>query len=183
MRWITMPAVIALAAAMALPAAQAQHHGMDMGKAETTPQGPYSPRLGDIMILQQIRHSKLWFAAAREQLGAGRPRARRADGSIRGCGEAVSDGWRGVRRARDQRAQGAGNRGARPGHHGARPRQVRGRLRQADRRLQCLPSGHQARLHRHPAADLAALQQPVVHAGTARSDGGARPRALRDQVE
>jgi hypothetical protein len=60
MRWFTMPAVIARAAAMAWPAAQAQHHGM----AEVTPQGPYTPRIGDIMILQQIRHSKLWFAAA-----------------------------------------------------------------------------------------------------------------------
>jgi hypothetical protein len=59
-----MPAVIALAAAMALPAAQAQHHDMDMGKVEATPPGTYRPRLGDIMILQQIRHSKLWFAAA-----------------------------------------------------------------------------------------------------------------------
>ena len=60
MRWITMPAVIALAAAMAFPVAQAQHHGM----VETTVNGPYAPRIGDIMIMLQIRHSKLWFAAA-----------------------------------------------------------------------------------------------------------------------
>jgi hypothetical protein len=55
-----MPVVIALAAAIAWPAAQAQHHGT----AEATAPGLYTPRIGDIMILQQIRHSKLWFAAA-----------------------------------------------------------------------------------------------------------------------
>lgn len=60
MRWITISAVIAFAAAMALPVAHAQHHG----RAETTAKSPYAPRLGDIMILLQIRHSKLWFAAA-----------------------------------------------------------------------------------------------------------------------
>jgi len=52
--------VVATAGAMAYPTARAQHHVT----AETTPQGPYAPRLGNIMILQQIRHSKLWFAAA-----------------------------------------------------------------------------------------------------------------------
>jgi len=26
--------------------------------------GPYAPRLGDLMILQQIRHAKMWFAVA-----------------------------------------------------------------------------------------------------------------------
>jgi hypothetical protein len=60
MRWIRMLLVVATAGAMTHPAARAQHHMM----AESTPQGPHGPRLGDIMILQQIRHSKLWFAAA-----------------------------------------------------------------------------------------------------------------------
>jgi hypothetical protein len=60
MKWVTLPAMAALAAAMALPAARAQHHGM----AEAKPQEPYTPRLGDIMTMLQIRHSKLWFAAA-----------------------------------------------------------------------------------------------------------------------
>src|SRR5215217_9508537 len=60
MRWITMPAAVALAAVTAFAAAQAQHHGM----AEAKPQGSYAPRLGDIMTMLQIRHSKLWFAAA-----------------------------------------------------------------------------------------------------------------------
>jgi hypothetical protein len=49
----------ALAVALALPATQAQH---DM--SGTTAKGAYSPRIGHLMILQQIRHSKLWFAAA-----------------------------------------------------------------------------------------------------------------------
>jgi hypothetical protein len=40
--------------------APAQHHsGIDPAVA-----GAYAPRLNDIMTLQQIRHSKLWFAAA-----------------------------------------------------------------------------------------------------------------------
>jgi len=60
MRWITVPAAVALAAATAFAAAQAQHHGM----AEAKPQGSYAPRLGDIMTMLQIRHAKLWFAAA-----------------------------------------------------------------------------------------------------------------------
>jgi hypothetical protein len=60
MRWMTIPFLLALAAALAHPAAQAQHHSM----IDATPEGPYAPRLGDIMIMQQIRHSKLWFAAA-----------------------------------------------------------------------------------------------------------------------
>jgi len=52
--------MIALVASLALTAAQAQHH-------EGTPAagaGGYAPRLGDLMIMQQIRHSKLWFAVA-----------------------------------------------------------------------------------------------------------------------
>src|SRR5215217_3564490 len=60
MRWVTIPLLGALAAALAHPAARAQHHGV----VEATPEGPYTPRLGDVMIMQQIRHSKLWFAAA-----------------------------------------------------------------------------------------------------------------------
>ena len=60
MRWTTMPVLAALAVALAFPGAQAQHHGA----VEAAAEGPYTPRLNDIMILQQIRHSKLWFAAA-----------------------------------------------------------------------------------------------------------------------
>jgi hypothetical protein len=59
MNWITMPALIALTA-MALPAALAQHHSMNPPAVA----GSYAPRLGDIMMMLQIRHSKLWFAAA-----------------------------------------------------------------------------------------------------------------------
>lgn len=60
MRWITM-ASVALAAALALSAARAQHEHDDVPPAVT---GGYAPRLGELMILQQIRHSKLWFAVA-----------------------------------------------------------------------------------------------------------------------
>jgi hypothetical protein len=59
MRWITM-AGVALAAAMVLGAARAQHH--DAGPPAAA--GGYAPRLSELMILQQIRHSKLWFAVA-----------------------------------------------------------------------------------------------------------------------
>jgi hypothetical protein len=60
MRKLTTAAVLAVATALALPMALAQHHA----GSEPAASGPYAPRLGDIMILQQIRHSKLWFAAA-----------------------------------------------------------------------------------------------------------------------
>jgi len=59
MRWITMAGAV-LAAAMVSCAAQAQHH--DAGPPAAA--GGYAPRLGELMILQQIRHSKLWFAVA-----------------------------------------------------------------------------------------------------------------------
>jgi hypothetical protein len=60
MRWITMAAV-ALVAAMAL-SAHAQHGEHDDGPPVVA--GGYAPRLGELMIQQQIRHSKLWFAVA-----------------------------------------------------------------------------------------------------------------------
>jgi len=59
MRWIMM-AGVALAAAVVSSIAQAQHH--DAGPPAVG--GGYAPRLGELMILQQIRHSKLWFAVA-----------------------------------------------------------------------------------------------------------------------
>jgi hypothetical protein len=60
MNWITMPAIIALTAIAALPAAIARHHSMDAPAVA----GSYVPRLGDIMMMLQVRHAKLWFAAA-----------------------------------------------------------------------------------------------------------------------
>jgi hypothetical protein len=60
MRWIPLAAVT-LAAAMAFTAARAQHEHEDPPPAVA---GGYAPRLGELMILQQIRHSKLWFAVA-----------------------------------------------------------------------------------------------------------------------
>ena len=60
MKKISVIAIAALAAAMALAAAHGQHtHGPDAGARAS---GPYFPRIGDIMILMQIRHAKLWFA-------------------------------------------------------------------------------------------------------------------------
>ena len=53
--------VVTLAAAMVLSAAQAQHTHHSGASA---PAGSYTPRLADLMIMQQIRHSKLWFAVA-----------------------------------------------------------------------------------------------------------------------
>ena len=53
--------VIALTTAVALSASHAQEmHHSGMGAAA----GAYAPRLGEFMIMQQIRHSKLWFAVA-----------------------------------------------------------------------------------------------------------------------
>ena len=56
-------ALAALAAAVALPVARAQPmHSHDVG--EKVSKEPFSPGLGEIMALQQMRHSKLWFAGA-----------------------------------------------------------------------------------------------------------------------
>jgi hypothetical protein len=52
----------AVALALALSAAAAQH--AEHGTLEPAVRGIYAPRLGDLMILQQIRHAKLWFAVA-----------------------------------------------------------------------------------------------------------------------
>src|SRR5262249_28998447 len=54
-------ASIALATAMAPATTVAQHEHEEARPALT---GGYAPRLGELMILQQIRHSKLWFAVA-----------------------------------------------------------------------------------------------------------------------
>jgi hypothetical protein len=42
-RGVTIPLLVALAATLAYPAARAQHHGV----VETTPEGRYTPRLGN----------------------------------------------------------------------------------------------------------------------------------------
>ena len=60
MRAITM-ASVALATAIVPAAAIAQHEHEEARPAVT---GGYAPRLSELMILQQIRHSKLWFAVA-----------------------------------------------------------------------------------------------------------------------
>jgi hypothetical protein len=60
MKKIAMAAIVALVAAMSLTAAHVRHtYGQDTGPKAAK---PYSPRIGDIMILMQIRHAKLWFA-------------------------------------------------------------------------------------------------------------------------
>ena len=64
MKKITMAAVAALAAALALSAANSQEmREHDMGE-KASAAGRYSPGLGEIMSLQQMRHSKLWFAGS-----------------------------------------------------------------------------------------------------------------------
>jgi hypothetical protein len=50
--------IVAFAAVIASPTAQAQH------MREDSLAGAYAPRLGDLMITQQIRHAKLWFSVA-----------------------------------------------------------------------------------------------------------------------
>jgi hypothetical protein len=59
MRWIAIPIAVALAIATTV-LTRAQHGDM----VRVAPTSAYSPRLGDLMILQQVRHAKLWFAAA-----------------------------------------------------------------------------------------------------------------------
>jgi hypothetical protein len=58
MKQITL-AILALAATVTLAPALAQEQG-SAGKPATAQ--PYTPGLGEIMSLQQMRHSKLWFA-------------------------------------------------------------------------------------------------------------------------
>jgi hypothetical protein len=61
MKQITIAAG-ALAAALAVSAAHGQQmHMHDTGEHAAAKEG-YSPGLGEIMSLQQMRHSKLWFA-------------------------------------------------------------------------------------------------------------------------
>jgi hypothetical protein len=60
MRLVASAILAALIAGFALAAARAQHHST----IEPAVRGSYVPRLGDLMLLQQIRHSKLWFAVA-----------------------------------------------------------------------------------------------------------------------
>jgi hypothetical protein len=63
MRHLAIATVAALAAWIAArpgPAPAQQHHG----GSEPAVAGAFAPRVGDLMILQQIRHAKLWFAAA-----------------------------------------------------------------------------------------------------------------------
>jgi hypothetical protein len=51
-------AVLIVAVLLAIPVANAQHaSAQDASAAE-----PYEPDIGDIMVLQQMRHIKLWFA-------------------------------------------------------------------------------------------------------------------------
>jgi hypothetical protein len=56
-------AAAGLAAAVALSAAHGQQmHMHDAGDHAPSAKGGYSPGLGEIMSLQQMRHAKLWFA-------------------------------------------------------------------------------------------------------------------------
>lgn len=60
MKWIAVAATVVLFAALTLAAAISQH----MHPGSPAASGAHAPRLGDLMILQQIRHAKLWFAVA-----------------------------------------------------------------------------------------------------------------------
>ena len=58
-RALTLFAIF-LAAEISTTSAQAPHEQHPGLIAD----GPYAPRLGDLMLLQQIRHAKMWFAVA-----------------------------------------------------------------------------------------------------------------------
>ena len=74
MKQITIAAFVALAVAIMLPAAHGQPmHSHDAGDKSDTTKGAYSPGLGEIMSLQQMRHSKLWFAGNARHLWKGTP--------------------------------------------------------------------------------------------------------------
>ena len=63
MNQVAIAAIVALAAAVVLPAAHGQPmHTHDPGEKPGAAMKAYSPGLGEIMALQQMRHSKLWFA-------------------------------------------------------------------------------------------------------------------------
>jgi hypothetical protein len=55
-------ALIAVAAVLTVTTASAQQHPHEGAPAAIA--GGYAPRLGDLMMMQQIRHAKLWFAVA-----------------------------------------------------------------------------------------------------------------------
>ena len=71
--------MIAVATMLTVTAASAQQHHEGAPAAIA---GGYAPRLGDLMITQQIRHSKLWFAIAAAIAAAGTPSMKR--GAARG---------------------------------------------------------------------------------------------------
>ena len=60
MKLIAAAATVVLFAALTSGTAISQH----VHPGGPVANGPYAPRLGDLMILQQIRHAKLWFAVA-----------------------------------------------------------------------------------------------------------------------
>ena len=61
MKKTMLAGLAALVAALPIARAQPMHsHEVD----EKASREPYSPGLGEIMALQQMRHSKLWFAGA-----------------------------------------------------------------------------------------------------------------------
>ena len=70
MKNITLAVLIALAAALDLPAnAQNAEKDTDKSGTEAKSTEPFAPGLGEIMSLQQMRHSKLWFAGRRGNWG------------------------------------------------------------------------------------------------------------------
>jgi hypothetical protein len=63
MKSIPLLAIAAVVAAIAFTTANGQPiHSHDSGKKSDGAKAAFSPGLGEIMALQQMRHSKLWFA-------------------------------------------------------------------------------------------------------------------------
>ena len=134
---------------------------------------PYEPGLGEIMALQQMRHIKLWFAGRAgnwpladyeiDELKEGFDDVNRRLG-----GDTVEKAV-GAQLAALEKAVAAKDRAA-----------FASAFDTAHRGLQQLPSGAGSCLHRHPAPDLAALQQSVLR--SAQITPRPRQRAARGDI-
>jgi hypothetical protein len=137
-----------------------------LSAAQSEPKERFTPGLGEIMTLQQMRHLKLWYAGqagnwplaeyeldelkegfedivkyhpTHDDVPTGTMATAVVDGEVAALNKAIGGG--------------------------ERPQAVHGGLRQAHGGLQRLPPGGQACLHRRPAPNRKSLYQPGVRTG------------------
>ena len=153
--------VVTLLATAALPLLVARAQNMDMSHhhdaaapaaAEENGMG-----LGEIMLFQQARHIKLWFAGSASNWPL-------ADHEVGELKEGFDDLQKQLGGDTVENAVGGPIAALEKAIDGKNSRRVHQGLRPAQCWLQRLPSNAQSRVHRDPAADIAALHRPGVQA-------------------